>query len=169
MDSPLNPTAIKLEGPWLCAFAVWIPFPIDSKSNFRSFQKRGSRWSRYASFESALNTLVFLARPPEWVLAASSVKVIDRPMCVCAVGAYTTLDSSNLSKSVCDAVQGVLYPNDTDVASVTGQVFKRRSKDRSGWVAAAQLTPGTGLLEVAQAQAALGVALAELALSSCSE
>ena len=142
-----------------------FPSQLIQSPTFAVLQKTGGSWSRYSNFEEALKSLVLIARPSEWVLEDKAVKVAGRPVVVSAIGAYTTLDASNLSKSVCDALQNVLYPNDTDIASEASQVYKRQGKNKSGWVAFAQLPPGASALEVAAAQAALITELAGLALS----
>ena len=88
---------------------------VKSKSNFRRSGK--SKWSEIASFEYELAHLIRQARPSDWQTDEQK-KVSDRPKVVAVIIARTMLDAGNLSKSVLDAAEGVLFQNDASVSLV---------------------------------------------------
>jgi hypothetical protein len=72
--------------------------------------------------------------------------------------ADTMLDSGNLSKSVLDALEGVVFHTDASVA-YSGSLARRTRTDQRSFLAIALLAPGASVAEIIAAQAALGTAL----------
>lgn len=97
---------------------------VISKSNFR----RGDQtWRKVRDFEDAVAMEARIALPLDWVSGNPDSPVAARPKVVAVISARTLLDAGNISKSILDAVQGVLYVNDAEVAAVTEMVTRSRS------------------------------------------
>lgn len=143
---------------WQCAFAVRIPFPVRSKANFRRYRRNRvadrARWSAHRAFEQDLSALVQASVPQAWQVGEADQPLGRRPVVVAVVYAATTLDASNLAKSVLDACQGLLYVNDASVLAVCS-VARRTRRDQDGVVAFAQLPAGSSPSVTAQACARL--------------
>lgn len=113
--------------------ALWVPVPaLKSKSNFRR-ELRGSAWGSIRSFEDDLAKLLLGARGFSWPLGDKSAKVSDRPHVVACVLARTLIDAGNLSKSVHDAAEGVIYHTDASVRC-TMEFAERAGKNQHGAV-----------------------------------
>ena len=95
--------------------ALWFELPqLRSKSNFR----RGARsrnWNGLQSFEGDLALTARAVRPMDWPMGDSSKPVAARPGVVAVVFAETLLDTGNATKSVFDALEGVLYHTDASI------------------------------------------------------
>lgn len=140
------------------AFVVEVPFPFVSKSNFRRHHAGApDAWRRYRDFEASLATLVRVARPRGWDLGATTRAVAERPVVVVSLYARTTLDAANLPKSALDALEGVLYVTDAEVIACAARSTRTRH-DQRGYLAAAQLAPGTDDHTIALALADLDAA-----------
>lgn len=110
--------------------ALWVPLPaLRSKSNFR--RGTSTNWNRLSSFEDDVARLVRAVRPHDWPLGDKDATVAARPAVVACVLGRTTLDAGNLSKSVLDAVQGVVYHSDASVRW-TIDFAERAAKDQHG-------------------------------------
>jgi hypothetical protein len=72
------------------------------------------------------------------------------------------VDTANFSKSVLDAAQGILFASDASVLG-TSSLGVRAKGEQVSMLAFAQLTPGSGLPEVAAALCELTSQLAALA------
>lgn len=139
-----------------CAF--WIPLPaVRSKSNYRHMDK-GNAWRKLQGFENEVALSARAALPPEWVLGDKSDSVSQRPSVLCCIAARSMLDAGNLSKSVLDAVQGVIYHSDASVRAVT-EIVERTSTDQCGAAGFVLLKAGTSEDEVLDALTALPRAL----------
>lgn len=110
--------------------ALWFELPhLRSKSNFR----RGGasrNWSRLQGFEDELAITARSVRPLEWPLGDAAKPVSARPGIVAVVFAQTLLDTGNVSKSLYDALEGVLYHTDASIRAelvVTERVREGRS------------------------------------------
>lgn len=113
--------------------ALWVPLAsLKSKSNFRR-QQRNSSWSRLSSFEDGVARLLMAVRGYSWPLGDQELAVASRPHVVASVLARTMLDAGNLSKSVLDAAQGVLYHTDASVRCVQ-EFAQRANRDQNGAV-----------------------------------
>lgn len=140
-----------LSGPWLRGFWVELPFVARSKSNYR---QGDAGWGSLASFEDAIAAIVAQHVPAGWELGSSLERVADRPVVVALVAARSVLDAANLSKSVLDALQGVCYVSDAQVA---GSVNVGERGRLGQWlsIALAQLSPGAPLDAVVAATSEL--------------
>lgn len=119
------------------AFVVEVPFAFVSKSNFRRARASGS-WATNRSFEDSVAVLVRSARPAMWLTDQPTAPLASRSIVVVSLYARTTLDAANLSKSVLDAAEGLLYVNDAQVAYCSALATRARAEQR-GYVAAAQV------------------------------
>lgn len=127
--------------------AFWVDLPaVRSKSNYRH-QRRGESWRSLRGFEADVLLRTRSVLPTGWELGDSAAPVSARPVVVAAVCAKTLLDAGNLSKSVLDAVQGVVYHSDASVRAVT-EVALRTSKDQGGGVAFALLPHDATLTDI---------------------
>lgn len=129
------------QGPWRSAFYTSLPTRLRSKSNYR----KGARgWAALASFESVTQATIAAAVPPDWPLGSKDASLASRPVVVMAVAARSTLDSANFTKSLADAMEGVVVHNDASIAG-TATLAERGRKDQRCVVAAALLDPGADL------------------------
>lgn len=162
-------------GPWRSAFAVWIPGRVRSKSNYRHDKK--AAWSELAAYDEAVYLAVRQHLPASWTQPADN----SLPASLRGMGAFTTsepapaspdtvlpvvvhlaartlLDTGNVSKSVLDALEGLLYANDAHVAAASEHVV--RTKTGQGLLASfAQLDPDADYWTTADAHVALQVAV----------
>lgn len=147
-----------LEGPWLRAVWFSVDFPIRSKSNFRRYHggqvADRERWKTFRQFEDSLGVLCRDALGAGWELGQRDQGVAKRPVVVAYIWARTMLDAANLSKSVLDAVEGLVFLNDASVAAVACAAERVRA-DQRGLVAFAQLAPGASMHQVHEALGAL--------------
>lgn len=141
----------NLTGPWDSAFYVELPSKLRSKSNYRHGQKG---WGALATFEAVAGGTFAQARPEDWDLGAKNKPLKSRPVVVIAIAATSLLDSTNFTKSVADAMQGVLVHNDASVAGSSTICERAKDNQRCG-VAVAQLPAGAGLREQSEALRAL--------------
>lgn len=141
--------------------AFWVPLPaLKSKSNYRH-DRRNSSWKSLRSFEDEVAVLCRSALPSTWDKGSESSSVAERPGVVAAVCARTLLDAGNISKSVLDAVQGLVYVSDASVRAVT-EIAVRASKDQSGAVAFALLSRDASLDMIARVASELPLALCKV-------
>lgn len=149
--------------PWEQAFVFDVPLELRSKSNFRRHQGNAGRgaWKAFKDFEANLALLARQARPLGWELGDAERPLPTRPVVVAFVFARSTLDAANLSKSVLDACEGVVFHNDASVRYCATLGVRTRS-DSGGLVAFARLAPD------ADAHATLRAAWALEALASAS-
>jgi len=159
----------QLPGPWSNGFVLAVPLRLRSKSNFRvSHRGNDSAWSEASAFERDLGLLVRQHRPSAWDAGDPSRPLAERPVVVSFIAARSTIDVANYSKSVLDALEGVLYVSDASVLA-SGAVGSRGRAEALTVVGFAQLAPGSGVPEVSAALAVLGCAVsAEFsALAGC--
>ena len=131
-------------------FFVDLPFPPQSKSNFR----RGRTWAPQRGFEHDVATLTRATIPDGWNRGDPSVPLKLRPAVVVAIVATSTLDTANLSKSILDALEGSAYVNDAQVRAVAATSSRSRS-DQRATVGVAQLPGDATLEELSRVQASL--------------
>lgn len=143
----------NLSGPWDSAFYVELPSKLRSKSNYRRGQKG---WGALTTFETVAAGALTQARPEEWDLGEKGTPIKSRPSVVLAVAATSLLDSTNFTKSLADAMEGVLVHNDASVAASATLSVRAKDNQRCG-VAIAQLPPGADLhVQAAALQELLG-------------
>lgn len=140
------------------SFCVVVPFPLRSKSNFRR-RSQSRDWAVEQAFRRDLSVVVSAARPVNWPMGDATVPVAQRPAVACVIVATSTLDTANLSKSVLDALEGVVYHTDAQVRYQCAVSNRGRSAQRAV-LAFAALDADTELSELH----AHGARLAELAL-----
>lgn len=131
-------------------FIVRVPFKLNSKSNFRY----GQKWSTHKDFSRNIAHLVTVARPSVWTLPPSSSpteSVSARHHIVCSLWFSTIFDSGNVSKSILDALEGVLYFNDAEVRSVYSATRRSRAEN-FGYMAFAQCEPDVTSKELLRVQ-----------------
>lgn len=148
----------ELTGPWDSAFYVELPAKLRSKSNYRKGEKG---WGALATFEAVAAGAFAQARPEDWDLGEKRKPLKSRPVVVIAVAATSLLDSTNFTKSVADAMEGVLVLNDASVAGSATLCERAKDNQRCG-VAIAQLPPGAGLREQSEALQGLVAQLPDL-------
>lgn len=145
-------------GPWQSAFATPLPVKLRSKSNYR----RGSKgWAALTSFEQVAAATFLRARPSDWDTGSKHVAVKDRPSVVIAIAASSLVDSTNFTKSIADAAQGVLVVTDASIIA-SSTLALRSAKDQRCVVAFAQLPAGATMREQAAALTALLAQLPDL-------
>lgn len=132
-------------------YLVFETGPVKSKSNFR--RSATSKWSDVSAFESEVGILARQSRPAEWVVDDQE-KLADRPVVVAVISAVTMLDAGNLSKSILDGAEGVLYRNDASVVLVMEHAERSKSGQKAV-IAFAQLPAGSSKEELAQVAAEL--------------
>ena len=145
-----------LTGPFATGFWVRLDFPLRSKSNFRRHSSPADRgsWSRFQSFEQSVAAAVLAARPAGWLLPDPPGTLPSRPVVVAAIAARSTLDPGNFPKSVLDALEGILYHSDAQVAACACVGVRSRS-DQDAVLCFAQLLPGSAPAQAAQAASLL--------------
>lgn len=152
-------SGVVLPGPWAQAFMVEVPLELLSKSNARRYRRGGAPSRDNGSFETSLGWLVRAARPDGWVVGDASVPLSKRPAVVVAVSARSLLDAGNFSKSVLDALEGVLFVNDASVRAVVS--LAERGRSSSFVLAAARLEGEASRAALAAAAAALVLEVVE--------
>lgn len=152
---PAKPTFTSkvLQGPWDEAFTVLVPFTMRSKSNFRRGFDR-DKWNQLKDFESGLSILMRSALPEGWVIGSKDASLSSRPVVINAIYAVSTLDTANLSKSVLDACEGLVFHTDASVRALTA-VSDRSSSASWGLVSFARLPASATLEEAANAASVL--------------
>jgi Holliday junction resolvase RusA-like endonuclease len=144
----------------LSYFILDLPQALISKSNFR----RGNsslQWKRYAKFEKDLALEISIKLPKEWDLGNRELAVDKRPKIISVIYAVSLTDTSNYSKSILDACEGVVYHNDASVA-YTSSIGKRSRIGERIIVAFAQVKAGTNIEEVVKKAKELEVKVLEV-------
>lgn len=145
---------ISLDGPWTQAFTFLIPVPIRSKSNFRR-SGGGSEWKTFKKFEEDVKFLAARALPQDWDCGDKSKALKLRPVVLNHIYAVSSLDTANLSKSLLDACEGVVFHTDASVRGLSA-ISKRSSKDSWGLVSFALLEPKASDSDIQTSLSALG-------------
>lgn len=145
-----------LQGPWLTGFMLRAPLRLRSKSNFRrSHRGSDSAWSDASTFERDLGLLVRQSRPASWDVGDAALTLSERPVVVSFIAARSTIDVANFSKSVLDALEGILYVSDASVLA-SGAVGSRGRGSTSLLLGFAQIPPGSGPVDATSALTGLG-------------
>ena len=137
---------IASKGDELEYFILDLPQTLISKSNFR----RGNsslQWKRYAKFEKDLALEISIKIPKDWDLGSRDLAVDKRPKIISVIYAVSLTDTSNYSKSILDACEGLVYHNDASVA-YTSSMGKRSRIGERIIVAFAQVKSGTNIKEI---------------------
>jgi hypothetical protein len=119
-------------------FSLVLPKMV-SKSNFR-YGDTG-HWRKNAAFERECALLLRAAIPEGWQVGSPSDELSKRPRVIVAIAAVTLLDAGNVSKSLLDAAEGVVFLNDASVWAVTQIVSRSRSNQRTA-ASFALVSPG---------------------------
>lgn len=144
------------------AFCFDVPFPLRSKSNFRRGSARaGADWAAEQAFRAQLAVLARAALPEGWDVGTFELPLASRPTVVSCVVARTLLDAGNLSKSVLDAVEGIVVANDAAVRSCL-TLAERGASNQRGLVGFACLAPGASLAAMHDTVHILGVHMLDL-------
>jgi hypothetical protein len=154
-----TPSSGALTGPWVQAFWFELGFPVISKSNFRrGHTGESNTWSKVRNFERSTGVLARSVQPIDWELGDREAGVSARPVVVVQIFADTLLDSGNISKSILDALEGIVFHTDASVAFV-GSLTKRSRSTQRCFVAIARLEPGSTARDVSTAQIELSKSL----------
>lgn len=124
---------------------MWFSVPgrVLSKSNFRN--SKGNSWRAVSEYEQVVSATARAARPSGW-----PTLVQDAPV-VAILAARTGIDAGNISKSVLDACQNVLYRSDAYVRCLTDLAVPARN-DLGLFAAFAVLAVDAGPVEWLTAQ-----------------
>lgn len=149
------------DGPWVEAFWFELPGTLRSKSNARRFSRDGKvsakerrAYEAEQAFAKSVKMVAGVARPRSWELGPSGVNTLaQRPQIVTVVAARSTLDATNVPKTLHDVCEGIVFHNDASVRSATQVTV--RGAGGGGVVAFARLAPDATLAEVTAAQVAL--------------
>jgi hypothetical protein len=138
--------------------AVWFELPqLRSKSNFRRGANTKS-WNRLQGFEDELAITARSHRPASWPMGDAAAPVASRPAIIAVVVAETLLDTGNVTKSLYDALEGVLYHTDASIRAEL--VVTERAKGGRAFAAFAVCEHGDA---ASYARAVAGLAEALLA------
>ena len=131
----------------LLNFSLLLPKMV-SKSNFRHGDTKS--WRKNTSFERECSLLLRASLPDGWDVGDASASLDARPRVVVAIAAVTLLDAGNISKSLLDAAEGVVFLNDASVWFVSQTVTRSRTNQRTS-ASFFLVPPGSSLdvLEVA--------------------
>jgi len=147
-----------LDGPWQTAFVTEIPGRPRSKANARRFTRAPQEQRAYQAanaYRDTVSQLLDLITPHTWQLGPPPPSPVDRrPIVLSVIVARTTLDATNIPKTLHDAAEGRLYHTDSSVRSAT-QLTVRTTVDRGSVAGFAQLPAGTALVDIAAAHTAL--------------
>lgn len=136
------------DGPWTAALWFTVPGRVHSKSNHRH---GNGNWADLVAYEDEVAMTSRAARPSAWPEVDD---VSPRPVVVAVLVARTGVDAGNLSKSILDACQNVLYVDDRQVTGLSDLVEPTRTGQ--GLLAAfAALSPDATVTDAASAQATL--------------
>ena len=155
--------ALGLKGPWGAAFWIKIEDTIKSKSNYRRGNNKVQNWLPYRKFENDLSFIVSTKLPNNWEIGNREQSLKERPIIVAVIIAQSNLDSSNISKSILDACEGLVYLNDASVKTsitITEKPLKK-NQDNKTILAFASLPPKATLEDQVKASTEL--------LSQCKE
>jgi Holliday junction resolvase RusA-like endonuclease len=112
MDNSVVGGSIEVSGAY---GAMWFEAPqLRSKSNFRR-SGNGTKWNQIRSFEDDVAIRARSVRPADWMMGDANAELKDRPVVVAALFADTLIDTGNATKSLFDALEGVLYCNDASI------------------------------------------------------
>lgn len=149
MTLPILPEDLTLVGPWDEAFMCLIPIQIKSKSNYRR-SKGSNNWQSFNKFEEDVKILVKKACPETWVLGDKAKELKSRPVVVNFIYAQSALDTANLSKSVLDGCENIVFHTDASVRACSAISTRVRSP-QWGVTAFARLDPASSIEEITQA------------------
>jgi len=138
------------------AFAIQIPTPLRSKSNFRR-SGSGKTWNNLVGFELTVAHSVRAGKPGSWVDDFGIKKVADRPVVGVVVAAKSKLDAANFTKSAVDACEKILYVSDASVLG-TACIAQRG--------VGTEFTLGFVQLEKSSKSSELSLALSELVIQT---
>ncbi len=132
----------ELHGDWVSGFLIALETPVVSKSNYRRHQRDGQRWGQVQKFEDTLRRALKESVPDNWPFDPGTIPLKERHGIIGVTYAKALLDTSNLSKSIYDAAEGVLYFNDAQIRAEAS--FLDRGRNNSILICGfAALAPGT--------------------------
>ena len=154
-------------GPWKAAFFVEVPGRVSSKSNARRY--RGSAKvshteraaaRRQRAYADLVGMVVRAKLPRSWDLGPPPpAPVASRPTVACVLVAATTLDATNVPKTLLDACEGLVFHTDASVRAAS-QITVRRADDQRLLVGFALLAADADPVELAAATTELAGELA---------
>lgn len=149
-----------IEGPWDQAFMTDVPVRLMSKSNARRYTRGSRSGPSFGGFERSLGMIVRASRPSGWECGDPDSPLGDRPSVVCVIAARSVLDAANFSKSVLDALEGVLFHNDASVLGVASIAVRGEQAHRPFHLAVARIEPSAAPSRSAEALSELSRAAA---------
>lgn len=156
-DGTAGHAVSTVDGPWVQAFCLEVPLELLSKSNARRYRRGAGPARDNTTFETSLGWLVRASRPEGWVTGDAVSPLAERPAVVVVVAARSLLDAGNFSKSILDALEGVLFVNDASVRAVVS--LAERGRSSSFRLGVARLDGSATFSELAAASAALSMAV----------
>jgi hypothetical protein len=106
-------------------FVVNLNVKLRSKSNFRI---KKENWESYRKFEEYVAYSIKENLPSSWDLGDKELPIAKRPKVLVSIIAQTNVDNGNISKSILDSGEGVIYHNDASVVS-SNSITIRGSKE----------------------------------------
>lgn len=135
--------------PWLSSFTVELPVKLQSKSNFRTGKGSSKRWAGLQAFEMVVANKVREAIPDDWDMGDKNKPISERPIVIMIISATSNYDAANFSKSVADAVEGIVYWNDKSLRYPVAE--SRTDKHVNGVLSFALMAPGSPVSECRRA------------------
>lgn len=113
----------------LTAANLWIHIPgrVVSKANHRhtTTTSHSASWASIRAYENEISTEVRRARPTNWPRPPHTLPPpAHRTQFVAVIAAATAMDVGNISKSVFDAAEHILYTNDKQVVAASELVHR---------------------------------------------
>lgn len=158
--APVTPASSgTLTGPWDNAYWFAIDAEFQSKSNDRRGRDRAAAAAlirRRKDFNLVLRLAARAAQPHDWVLSERGAAVAQRPAVVGFCFAHSLIDAGNLSKSIYDALEGIVYVTDASVRYDLSMTMRHRPNGpHKGLIAFAQLPPAATPVDLVAAGGAL--------------
>lgn len=101
---------------WDAAFIFTVPVAMKSKSNYRHGK---TSWTDLSNFETVVKMFARQHLPENWPLGNPKDPINARPKVLLTVIAKSNTDSTNYTKSVADALEGVVTLNDASITTAT--------------------------------------------------
>lgn len=113
----------------LAAVNLWIHVPgrVVSKANHRhtTTTSHSASWASIRAYENEISTELRRARPTNWPRPPHTLPPpAHRTQFVAVIAAATAMDVGNISKSVFDAAEQILYTNDKQVVATSELVHR---------------------------------------------
>lgn len=123
-------------------FTVVLPTALQSKSNFTYSAGTKKQFQALKAYEQAVGLLAYRALPDDWDLGDADLPLAERPEVLLGVVAMNSnYDSANFTKSVADALEGVLYINDKSATTTLTRSLSSADASPAHAIVAVQIDP----------------------------